>query len=149
MIFFLLGCTGFGGKYLRNISHAEQTKSAERLRIYLQHPKYSYVREQAALSLAELPKDQPSIPILRNCLNNSLEKDYVRAACAQPLGAWKVGASDTEMIAALEEVDLESAYWIASALKELQTPLSIAALSELREVEDFFLSASAREWLGE
>ena len=149
MIVFVFGCTLFGGNYLRNIGHAEQNQSAERLRLYLQNPTYSYVREQAALSLSRLPKDAQSILLLRTCLSDPKERDYVRAACAQPLGEWKIGASDKEMIKAIREVDSESAYWIAYALMKLQTPLAIAALTDLQESADFFISASAREWLGE
>ena len=149
MILFFFGCSLLGGNYLRSIKHAEQNKSAERLRLYLQNPTHSYVREQAALSLARIPKDKQSIVHLRSCLKNTHERDYVRAACAQPLGEWKVRAADLEMISALREVDLESAYWIAYALRKLQTPQAIAALTELKESPDFFISASSREWLGE
>ena len=149
MILFVFGCALLGGNHLRNIKHAEENKSAERLRLYLQNPTHSYVREQAALSFARIPKDKQSVVLLRACLKNQAERDYVRAACAQPLGEWKIRAADEDMIAALREVDTESAYWIAYALKKLQTPQGIAALTELKESSDFFISASAREWLGE
>ena len=149
MIILVFGCALLGGNYLRNIKHAEKNKSAERLRLYLQNPTYSYVREQAALSLARIPKDKQSITLLKSCLSNPKERDFVRAACAQPLGEWKIRSSDVDMIAALRQVDSESAYWIAYSLKKLQTPQGIAALTELKESSDFFISASAREWLGE
>ena len=153
MILLLLGgCTALIGPNLRTISHAEETGSVDRLVLYLQHPKYAYVRERAARSLRSLPADDkslPAIPVLRSCLRDDSERDYVRAECALTLGAWQVEAAAVDIIYAMGQSSDESRYWMAYSLNGVNAPEARAELARLREDPDFFISTAARQWMGE
>jgi HEAT repeat protein len=151
-LLLLGGCTALFGPNLRTIGHAEETGSVERLLLYLQHPKHAYVRERAARALRALPSDEkslPAVPLLRACLRDDSEKDYVRAECALTLGEWQVEAAAVDIIYAMGQSSDESRYWMAYSLNGINAPEARAELARLREDSDFFISTAARQWMGE
>ena len=118
----------------------------------LQNGKPSYVREYSARGLGMVAPtegvNKALIP-LQKCLSNSLEYAFVRKACALTLAKWSDQNSIPLIIAAMEQVDPESRYWMAYALSVLDVPQAQSQLQSLRNDVDPLLSLSVRQWLGE
>lgn len=149
MIFLLASCT-FSGVNLEKVQAATRNKDITMLVSYLEQGEYSYIRERAAEGMRQVPAYQGkavAVPALRQCVRNSQEKGYVRAQCALTLGGWGIDAATDDIISSLAEVDEESRYWIAVALRGLSTPQARAQLQELANDADVYLATSVRQWL--
>ena len=148
MIFWLCACV-FTPYRLEQAVHKYD---AQTLVDFLQNGQHGYIRERAALGLAQISKKEP-IPsaqkALRSCLSQKNEFDYVRGACAQTLAVWKDPQVADLIIQALPSVDEETRYWMAYALKDLDLPQARAQLSALRTDSDPLLSFAVRQWLEE
>ena len=145
---WLLGCA-LTPYHLEN---AIQNQNTIRLIDTLQNGKHSYLRERAARGLRKIsPKKtiQDAEHALVQCLSSSYEQGFVRAECALTLGSWENPNAADLIIDAMKEVDVESRYWMAYALKSLPQPAARAQLNALRNDSDLFLASSVKEWLGE
>ena len=150
MIFFMASCTAVVGLNLETVQNATRNKDLDMLITHLEKGEFSYIRERAAEGLRQVPFDKAqsnAVPVLRQCVGNSAEKGFVRAQCAVTLGKWGVDEATGDIITALTQVDEESRYWLAVALRGLSTPEAKAQLQELSNDPDVYLSTSVRQWL--
>ena len=150
MILLLVGCAATVGPNLLTIQSAIQGKDVEKLVLFLEQGEFSYIRERAAEGLRQIPMEEGkkyALPSLRKCIQNQSEKGYVRAQCGLTLGGWGIDDAAQDIIEALDQVDDESRYWLAVALRGLSTPDAKAQLQELTDDPDVYLSTSVRQWL--
>lgn len=134
------------------LENAVQKYDAQTLVDLLQNGQHGYIRERAALGLGVISKKE-AIPsaqkALRTCLARHNEFDYVRGACAQTLSAWNDPEVISLIIQAIVQVDDETRYWMAYALKDLDGHQAKDQLNALRDDSDPLLAFAVRQWLGE
>jgi len=120
MIFSLLMIGTATAAPLRALERAVTNDNRDALINSLAHKK-SYVREMAARNLRVMPRNEVAVAALSACLDDTQEKDFVRATCAGTLASWSVNEASAPIIAAMSEVTGEPRYWMAHALYILNT----------------------------
>lgn len=106
----------------------------------------SYLREVAARGLSRTAGSDAAREAALAHLADPAEAGLVRAWCAVALAQWKATDAVPVTIAAVDQVDGESRWWLAFALHAFDTPEARAELRELTADPDLFVAASAREW---
>ena len=129
----------------KKIRRAIETKQTDTLTKLLKHPKSS-VRQRAAAGLQACPKaevsERSAAPLLA-CLENSNERDYVRAACGQTLSVIGEKRAVAGLIGAIGSAKGDARFLLVQALAVYRTPEAKATLEELKGDVDPFVSSAA------
>jgi len=135
---------------LQQIVQAGDVGNGDELATFLRDGKYAYIREEAARSMVNLPKNQrkgAAYAALVDALRKDNENSHVKAASGLTLMRWRATKSVPDLIdATLSTADPEAKYWLAYAVHSFKTPEGRSALESLREHPDLLLSTSAKEW---
>ena len=127
MIFYLLACAFTPYRLERAVQKYDERALID----HLQNGKYGYIRERAADGLyrvsptATIPQAQN---VLRDCVKQKNEFDYVREACAHTLAQWNDAQVAELIVQALPDVDDETRYWMVYSLRSLDNPYAKAQL---------------------
>ncbi|MAA79754.1 MAG: hypothetical protein CL916_10885 [Deltaproteobacteria bacterium] len=148
MILLLLACVFTPYRLERAVQKYDERSLID----HLQNGKYGYIRERAALGLHRVSPNV-TIPqaqkVLRDCVTQKNEFDYVRGECAYTLAKWNDPKVAELIVQALPDVDDETRYWMANSLRSLDNTYAQAQLYALRNDSDPILAAAVRQWLGE
>jgi len=148
MILLILACIFTPYKLEQAVQQFDQQELIDSL----QNGRHGYVRERAAMGLQRIsPKRQipNALHALYACVSNKNEFDFVRKACVQTLSSWNDEKLPVLVVDAIQEVNEETRYWMAFALRARSDAQSRALLDSLKNDSDPILAYSVRQWLEE
>jgi hypothetical protein len=152
MMLLLIGC--LGALQTKKIQSWDEAQDLPAIIESIDKSKYGYQRELALKQLTAIPSSQWSKEthqVLIKCVENNLEHPYIRAQCATVIGLSPSDDAVESIIAAMDECDNESRYWMLIALENFATlnPLARGQISESQHDPDIFISTEAKRWLEE
>lgn len=130
-------------KKLKRATEARQTHTLTKM---LKHDR-SVVRQRAATGLAKCPFGEVrkfSVNPLIRCLENTKERDFVRAACGKTLAMVGEKRAVSGIIGAINDAKGDARFSLVEALAMFRTPEARATLNELKGDLDPFVSSAAQ-----